>query len=149
MTLRLVQQAGDHAHTCVGDARAVYNFDATPPQKTIPMPLESRLVEHIDQGYVLDITLEDLDFRVYVALRDADIEEVAALVPAERFEREGDVHVAAIEEGDEASEQIQDVLFNLNPGDTIVLLCTNPDAYRHALAELGVTPPSFHPKNSS
>ncbi len=128
---------------------AVYNFDAIPSQKTIPMPLESRLVEPIDQGYVLDVTLEDLDFRVYVALRDADIDEVAALVPPERFEEAGDVHVAAIDTGDDASEQIRDVLFNLNPGDTIVLLCTNLDAYRHALAELGVAPASSHPKNSS
>uniref|UniRef100_UPI00333F04BD hypothetical protein n=1 Tax=Castellaniella defragrans TaxID=75697 RepID=UPI00333F04BD len=102
------------------------------------MPLDSRLVDRLDQGYVLDITLEDLDFRVYVALRDADVEHVAALVPPERFEQDGDVHVAAIDDGDDASERIQDVLFNLNPGDAIVFLCTGPGAYRETLAELGM-----------
>ncbi|MER1967263.1 hypothetical protein [Castellaniella sp. GW247-6E4] len=113
------------------------------------MPLDSRLIDQLDQGYVIDITLEDLDFRVYVALRDADVEHVAALVPPERFEDGGEVHVAAIDDGDDASEQIQDVLFNLNPGDAIVFLCTGPDAYREALAELGVTPPPPpHPSGS-
>lgn len=102
------------------------------------MPLESRLIASLDQGYILDINLEDLQFRVYVALRDADVDLVAELVPPEQFERDGDVHVAAIHEGDDASQHIQDVLFNLNPGDAIVLLCTGPTAYRETLAELGV-----------
>ena len=101
------------------------------------MPLDSQLITHLDRGLVLDITLEDLPFRVYVAQRSADVEEVASLVPAEQFQGEGDVHVAAIYDGDDASAQIQDVLFNLNPGDAIVFLCTGPLAYAEALAELG------------
>src|SRR3546814_3367486 len=71
------------------------------------MPLNSRLVSLVDQGHILDITLEDLDFRVYIALRDADVEEVAKLVPAERFEQ-GEVHVMAINDQDDAPAQIQD-----------------------------------------
>ena len=101
------------------------------------MPLDSQLIAHLDRGLVLDITLENLPFRVYVAQRDADVEQVAELVPAEQFQGDGDVHVAAIHDDDDASEQIQDVLFNLNPGDTIVFLCTGPQAYADALAELG------------
>ncbi|MFC4299470.1 MAG: hypothetical protein WBF84_06160 [Castellaniella sp.] len=101
------------------------------------MPLDSRLISHLDRGLILDITLEDLPFRVYVAQREADIEQVADLVPPEQFQGDGDVHVAAIHDGDDASEQIQDVLFNLNPGDAIVFLCTGPLAYAEALAELG------------
>lgn len=101
------------------------------------MPLDSQLISHLDRGLILDITLEDLPFRVYVAQREADIEQVADLVPPEQFQGEGDVHVAAIHDGDDASEQIQDVLFNLNPGDAIVFLCTGPLAYAEALAELG------------
>jgi hypothetical protein len=101
------------------------------------MPLDSRLISHLDRGLILDITLEDLPFRVYVAQREADIEQVADLVPPEQFQGDGDIHVAAIHEGDDASEQIQDVLFNLNPGDAIVFLCTSPLAYAEALAELG------------
>lgn len=101
------------------------------------MPLDSRLISHLDRGMVLDITLEDLPFRVYVAQREADVEQVTGLVPAEQLQGDGDVHVAAIHDGDDASEQIQDVLFNLNPGDAIVFLCTGPQAYAETLAELG------------
>ena len=104
------------------------------------MPLDSRLITRLDQGMVLDITLEDLPFRVYVAQRPADVEQVADLVPAEQFQGDGDVHVAAIHDGDDASEHIQDVLFNLNPGDAIVFLCTGPQAYADTLAELGQAP---------
>jgi hypothetical protein len=108
----------------------------------MPMPLDSRLISHLDRGLVLDITLEDLSFRVYVAQREADVEQVAELVPAEQFQGDGDVHVAAIHDGDDASEQIQDVLFNLNPGDAIVFLCTGPQAYADALAEFGQPDPA-------
>lgn len=104
------------------------------------MPLDSRLVRSLDQGYELDITLEDLVFRVYIALRDADVEQVASLVPPERFEGDGDVHVVAIHDGDDAPQQIQDVLFNLNPGDTLVFLCTGERAYDNALAEFNQRP---------
>lgn len=104
------------------------------------MPLESRLIAHLDRGLVLDIVLEDLPFRVYVAQREADVEQVAALVPAEQFEADGEIHVAAIHDEDDAAAQIQDVLFNLNPGDAVVLLCTGPLAYAQALAELGQGP---------
>ncbi|WP_323012644.1 hypothetical protein [Castellaniella sp.] len=101
------------------------------------MPLNSQLISLLDQGMVLDITLEDLPFRVYVAQRPADVEQVASLVPAERFQADGNVHVAAIHDTDDASEQIQDMLFNLSPGDTIVFLCTGPQAYADTLAEFG------------
>lgn len=100
------------------------------------MPLDSHLVSLVDQGHILDISLEDLDFRVYVALREPDVEEVAKLVPAERFEQ-GEVHVMAINAQDDAPAQIQDALFNLNPGDTLVFLCTDAPAYENALAEFG------------
>lgn len=101
------------------------------------MPFDSQLVAHLDRGLILDITLEDLPFRVYIAQREADVEQVAELVPEERLQGSGDVHVAAIHDQDDALEQIQDVLFNLNPGDSIVFLCTGPHAYAQALAELG------------
>lgn len=103
------------------------------------MPLDSRLVSLVDQGHILDITLENLDFRVYVALRDANVEEVAGLVPPERFEL-GEVHVMAIGGEDDAPAQVQDALFNLNPGDTLVFLCTDEQGYGNTLAEFGQAP---------
>ncbi|HEX7387091.1 MAG TPA: hypothetical protein VF285_07435 [Castellaniella sp.] len=109
------------------------------------MPLDSRLIALLDQGMVLDITLETLPFRVYVAQRNADVQQVAELVPAEQFEGPGEVHVAAIDAGDDAEEQVQDVLFNLNPGDSLVFLCTSPQAYTDTLAAFGQQPqPEAH-----
>lgn len=104
------------------------------------MPLDSRLIALLDRGMVLDTTIEDLPFRVYVAQRDADVQQVADLVPAEQFQGPGEVHVAAIHDGDDAAQQVQDVLFNLSPGDALVFLCTGQQAYTETLAVFGQTP---------
>lgn len=95
---------------------------------------------------VLEITLENLPFRVYVAQRDADVQQVADLVPAEQFQGPGEVHVAAITDADDAEEQVQDVLFNLNPDDALVFLCTSAKAYAGTLAAFGQEP---HPEAHS
>lgn len=111
----------------------------------IHMPLDSRLIAVLDHGMVLDITLDDLPFRVYVAQRDADVQQVADLVPAEQFEGPGQVHVAAIHEEEDADEQVQDVLFNLSPDDSVVFLCTSEQAYGDTLAVFGQSPqPEAH-----
>jgi hypothetical protein len=122
---------------------AVYNDG---PIRFIPdMPLDSRLIALLNEGMVLDITLEDLPFRIYVARRAADVQQVAELVPAERFQEPGEIHVAAIHDGDDADEQVRDVLFNLNPGDSLVFLCTGRQAYADTLAAFGQTPqPEAH-----
>ncbi|MFA5664172.1 hypothetical protein [Castellaniella sp.] len=112
------------------------------------MPLDSQLIRCLaHDAQVLDIHLEGHVFRAYVAQRPADVEQVAALVPAEQFQSAGDVHVAALHTGDDMATQIGDVLFNLNPGDAIVLLCTSLAAYQSALVELGQdTPVSPRPQ---
>lgn len=126
-----------------GQRAGVYNVAWN--DATNLMPLDSRLIALLDRGMVLDITLEDLPFRVYVAQREADVQQVADLVPAEQFQGPGEVHVAAIHDGDDADQQIQDVLFNLNPGDALVFLCTEPRAYADALAVFGQAPqPEAH-----
>ncbi len=101
------------------------------------MPLDSQLVERFDQGLAFDINLENLIFRVYVAQRPADVQEAANIVPAELFASAGNVHVAAIHDTDDAAVEIQNVLFNLDPGDTLVFLCSGPLSYAATLAEFG------------
>ncbi len=101
----------------------------------------SHVVETLEHGLVLDVTVEDLQFRAYVVLSEPDINRVADFVPRDQFERDGDVHVAAIHEADEAREQIQDITFNMNPGDAAVFLCVNQQAYLDALEELGLGSP--------
>jgi len=131
------------AGPCETRVAAVYNDGST--RFITPMPLDSRLIALLDQGMVLDITIENLPFRVYVAQREADVQQVADLVPAEQFQGAGEVHVAAISDEDDADEQVRDVLFNLNPGDSLVFLCTGAQAYANTLAAFGQTPqPEAH-----
>ncbi len=102
----------------------------------------SHIVESLEHGLVLDVTIDDLQFRAYVVLSEPDIDRVADFVPREQFEQDGDVHVAAVYHADEAREQIQDIAFNMNPGDAAVFLCVNPLAYQNALEELGQPAPA-------
>ena len=104
---------------------------------------QSTLVQTIEQGVVLDVRIEDLSFKAYVVISEPDINLVADFVPAEQFEQDGDVHVAAISHPDESRTQIQDVAFNMNMGDTVVFLCGNQTAYQHTLEELGQPSANF------
>ncbi|WP_199173241.1 hypothetical protein [Pollutimonas subterranea] len=97
----------------------------------------SHIIEVLEHGLVLDVTIEELQFRAYVVVSEPDIDRVADFVPKEQFEQDGDVHVAAIYEEQDAREQVQDITFNMNPGDAAVFLCVNPAAYLAALEELG------------
>lgn len=108
------------------------------------MSLPGRLISHLDQAQLIEITLEGFKFEIYVALRDANIEHVTKLVPAEKFENSGNVHVAAIHDDQDAANEISDMLFNLNPGDTIVFLCTGKQAYADVLTEFEQTPLTIH-----
>lgn len=101
----------------------------------------SHIVDTLENGLVLNVTIEDLQFRAYVVLSEPDINRVADFVPKEQFEQDGDVHVAAIHQSDDAREQIQDITFNMNPGDAAVFLCVDLQAYHDALEQLGQHPP--------
>jgi hypothetical protein len=98
---------------------------------------QSRLVDILEHGAILDVTIEELQFRAYVVVSEPDLERVADFVPREQFEKEGDVHVAAIGGADQAHEQIQDIAFNMNPGDAAVFLCADVAAFQSTLEELG------------
>lgn len=108
------------------------------------MSLSGRLIAHLDQAQLIEITLEEFQFDVYVALRDADVEHVANLVPADKFAGAGDVHVAAISGDQDAQAEINDMLFNLNPSDTMVFLCTDKQAYINVLSEFEQEPLTIH-----
>jgi hypothetical protein len=97
----------------------------------------SRIVDTLENGLVLDVTFEELQFRAYVVVSEPDINLVADFVPKEQFEQDGDVHVTAISHPAEAREQIRDLAFNMNPGDAAIFLCGSADAYQNVLEELG------------
>ncbi len=101
------------------------------------MNAHSHIVDTLQQGVILDVSIEDLHFRAYVVVSEPDINLVADFVPPEQFEQDGDVHVAGISHPAEVREQIQDITFNMNPGDAAVFMCGDQQTYLDALEELG------------
>ena len=100
----------------------------------------SHLVHTLEHGVVLDVTIEDLQFRAYVVVSEPDLERVAQFVPREQFEQDGDLHVTAVTEPDDAEPQVEDLAFNMNQGDAAVFLCGDTAVYESMLGALGLTP---------
>ncbi len=92
-----------------------------------------------NEPIILDVSYEDARFTAYVGVSEPDIERAAQWVHAEQFEN-GEVHVAALDSSAPVGETLADLLFNLNPDDTLVLLCDTPQTQAEALRELGYTP---------
>jgi hypothetical protein len=109
----------------------------------------SHIVDTLERGVVLDVTMEELQFRAYVVVSPPDINLVADFVPPEQFEQDGDVHVTAISFAAEAREQVQEIAFNMNIGDAAIFLCGDEHAYFSALEELGQAPPNNEADASS
>lgn len=105
------------------------------------MHTHSQILQTLPEGVILDVTIEDLTFKAYVVISEPDINKVADFVPAQQFEQDSDLHVAAIEQAGDAREQIEDIVFNMNLNDVAVFLCSNGSAYEAALEELGQNNP--------
>ncbi len=101
------------------------------------MIIQSQITENLEQGFVLDVTIEELTFKVYAVVSEPDIERVADFVPAEQFEQPGDVHVTSIALPEEADQQFEDLAFNMNIGDTLVFLCQDEACLEAVLLTLG------------
>lgn len=102
-----------------------------------PMNASSQIIGTLDQGVVLDVAIEDLRFKAYAVISEPDVNAVADIVPQEQFEAEGDLHVAAVGQAQDAEEQVRDVVFNMNPDDAAVFLCIDAAAYEATLEALG------------
>jgi len=90
-----------------------------------------------EQGVEIDVTLDDFRFYAYAAISEPDVNRAADIVPAERFEQDGDVHVAVVDAPGNALECLRDVAFNMNPGDCAVFLCGDTATYEAVMKELG------------
>ncbi|MEO6985274.1 MAG: hypothetical protein ABI155_08005 [Paralcaligenes sp.] len=101
------------------------------------MTPSSHIVGTLAQGVVLDVTMEELQFKAYVVISDPDVNRVADFVPHEQFENGGDLHVAAVAQADDAHKQVEDITFNMNLNDGAVFLCQDQAAYTATLEELG------------
>lgn len=104
------------------------------------MILSSHPVGTLEQGTEADVQTQGFRFAAYLAVCAPDIDRVPELVPQARFEKDGDVHVAAIGAPEDSAAQIEEVAFNMNPGDSVVFLCADAATYRAAMDELGRLP---------
>lgn len=99
------------------------------------MTTHSQLIEIVENGAVLDIHIDEHSIRAYVVISEPDLNAVGDIVPEERFEQGGDIHVMAVANANDADTTVNDALFNVNPDDTIVFLCHDNDTKNAVLQE--------------
>ncbi|HBT32567.1 MAG TPA: hypothetical protein DEB15_06905, partial [Pusillimonas sp.] len=59
----------------------------------------------------------------------------------EEYVQANDWHVTAIETEEQAEQQVEDLAFNMNPGDAAVFLCVDESSCIATLAVLGQQDP--------
>ena len=91
----------------------------------------------IPDGVVLDITAGDLQVQAYLVIAPADLEMVSRIVPTEIFEQRIPVHVSSVDTMSDVTEQVVQILENMQPGDVVVYLCADLTSYAQALKVLG------------
>lgn len=103
----------------------------------MPPSFTSQIQATLEQGVVLQVLIDDSQFTAFVVICEPDLERVTEIVPRSHFEQGGDIHVAAVESADDAAETVNDITFNMNPGDSVVFMCADAMAYGQTLACLG------------
>lgn len=97
----------------------------------------SQVIRPLDAGVVLSVRHGELDFTAYVVISEPDLDLLANFVPQEQFQQDGDVHVAAVADPRDAPTILEDIAFNMNPGDCAVFMCSDAATYGNMLHELG------------
>lgn len=100
--------------------------------------INSQVIETIEGGVLMDVTAEDLHVKAYVVIAAADISIVEKLIPAAVFESGAQVHVAGIDQSSDITEQVVQILENMQPGDVVAYLCDSAVSYGETLAVLGI-----------
>lgn len=100
----------------------------------------NHLIATFEEGAVLSLHLDNCPVHAYVVVSEPNIDLVADIVPKERFEAEGDIHVMAVAQPEDAAALIEDVTQNINPDDTIVFLCVDKATKDEVLAQFGIIP---------
>jgi hypothetical protein len=100
--------------------------------------INSTVLETITGGVLLAVQADDLRVQAYIVISAVDVAVVENLVPLTVFESGAQVHVAGIEAWGDSTEQVVQVLENMDPDDVVVFLCENALVYAEALAVLGL-----------
>lgn len=107
-------------------------------------PTTNHLIATLDDGAVLNVYLDNCLVQVYIVVSEPNIDHVADIVPQERFDADGDIHVMAVGQPQDASAMIDDVSQNLNEGDTVVFLCIDSDTKNEVLKQFGISSGQTH-----
>jgi hypothetical protein len=100
--------------------------------------ITSTVLKAINGGVLLEVHADDLKVQAYIVISDVDMAVVEALVPMSVFESGAQVHVAGVEALGDSTEQVVQVLENMDPDDIVVFLCENAVVYAESLAVLGL-----------
>ena len=100
--------------------------------------ITSKVLDTLKEGVLLEVHADDLTVQAYVVISVVDMSVVEALVPMSVFESGAQVHVAGVEALGDSTEQVVQVLENMDPDDIVVFLCENAVVYAESLAVLGL-----------
>jgi hypothetical protein len=100
--------------------------------------IQSQVIESVEGGVRLDVTAEDLHVQAYVVIAPADFSIVEKLIPTAVFESGVQIHVASVDQASDITEQIVQILENMQPEDVVAYLCDSAISYGEALAVLGL-----------
>ncbi len=100
--------------------------------------IHSKVIETVEGGVLMDVTAEDLHVKAYVVIAAADFTVVEKLIPTNVFESGVQVHVAGVDQSNDITEQVVQILENMQPDDVVAYLCDSALSYGETLAVLGI-----------
>ena len=100
--------------------------------------IHSQVIETVEGGVLMDVTAEDLKVKAYVVIAAADFSVVEKLIPTTVFESGVQVHVAGVDQSGDITEQVVEILENMQPDDVVAYLCDSAVSYGETLAVLGI-----------
>lgn len=103
------------------------------------MDIASAWQAHLANGITLATTRGDAAFTTYVVVAPPDLEILPTLLPPPEFEQEGEIHVASVDQPEDATLDIPEILDIAHDGDTVVFLCADEACWAATVQALGYT----------
>ena len=100
--------------------------------------IHSKVIETVEGGVLMDVTAQELHVKAYVVISAADFTVVEKLIPTSVFESGVQIHVAGVDQSSDITEQVVQILENMQPDDVVAYLCDSAISYGETLAVLGI-----------
>lgn len=99
--------------------------------------LNQQLSLELENGLVLNVSMQELKFTAYLVIGAMDLEQVGDIVPYDEYIKYNNLHVASIDHPQDTAQQLEDVSFNMDMNDGLVLFCADQASYFEAMQQLG------------